>query len=131
MTGMPEQITPAPDQVEIEGAVENNKKETGEKNKEEVMKDSTPQASKTDITDKGEDEDEASKNDIADKDEEEDKEEKCSNKEDENDKNKEKDKVKGDNDEKTKKGNKDDKAEKKRKKVFKTYTCNICKTVIK
>ena len=130
MTGMPEQIAPAPDQVEVEGEVENNKKEMGEKNKEEVMKDSTPQASKTDITDKGEDEDEASKNDIADKDEE-DKEEKCSTKEDENDKNKEKDKVKGDNDEKIEKGNKDDKTEKKRKKVFKTYTCNIYKTVIK
>ena len=73
MTGMPEQITPAPDQVEIEGAVENNKKETGEKNKEEVMEDATSQASKTDITDKGEDEDKASKNDIANKDEDEDK----------------------------------------------------------
>ena len=112
MTGMPEQITPAPDQVEIEGAVENNKKETGEKNKEEVMEDAAPQASKTNITDKGEDEDKASKNDIADKDEDEDKAEKYTTKEEENDKNKEKDKVKGDNDEKTKKGNKDDKAKK-------------------
>ena len=57
--------------------------------------------------------------------------EKYTTKEEENDKNKEKDKVKGDNDEKTKKGNKDDKAEKKRKKIFKTYTCNVCKNVIK
>ena len=87
MTGTPEQIAPAPDQVEVEGEVENNKKEMGEKNKEEVMKDSTPQASKTDITDKGEDEDEASKNDIADKDEDEDKAEKNTTKEEENDKN--------------------------------------------
>ena len=31
MTGTPEQIAPAPDQVEIEGAVENNKKEPGER----------------------------------------------------------------------------------------------------
>ena len=38
MTGMPEQIAPAPDQVEIEGAVENDKKEPGEKNKDEVKK---------------------------------------------------------------------------------------------
>ena len=30
-----------------------------------------------------------------------------------------------------KKGNKDDKAEKKRKMIFKTYTCNVCKNVIK
>merc|ERR1712240_452951 len=111
MTGMPEQITPASDQVEIEGAVENDKKETGEKNKEEVMEDATPQASKTDIADKGEEEDKA---------------EKYTTKEEENDKNKEKDKVKGDNDdEKTKKGNKDDKAEKKRKEIFKKYICNI------
>ena len=86
MTGMPEQITPTPDQVEIEGAVENNKKETGEKNKEEVMEDATSQASKTDITDKGEDEDKASKNDIANKDEDEDKAEKYTTKEEENDK---------------------------------------------
>merc|ERR1712228_743942 len=61
MTGMPEQIAPAPDQVEVEGEVENNKKEMGEKNKEEVMKDSTPQSSKTDITDKSEDDDKSSK----------------------------------------------------------------------
>merc|ERR1711915_324629 len=60
-----------------------------------------------------------------------DKAKKNTTKEEENDENKEKDKVKGDNDEKTEKGNKDDKTEKKRKKVFKTYTCNICKTVIK
>ena len=127
---MPEQITPAPDQVEIEGAVENNKKETGEKNKEEVMEDATSQASKTDITDKGEDEDKASKNDIANKDEDEDKAEKNTTNEEENDRNKEKDKDKGDDDEKTKKGNKDDKVEKKRKKIFKTYICNICKNEI-
>merc|ERR1712240_94423 len=114
MTGMPEQITPAPDQVEIEGAVENNKKETGEKNKE-VMEDATSQASKTDITDKDEDEDKAEKN---------------TTNEEENDKNKEKDKDKGDDDEKTKKGNKDDKVEKKRMKIFKTYICNICKNEI-
>merc|ERR1711989_203765 len=88
MTGMPEQIAPVPDQVEIEGAVENNKKEPGEKNKEEVMEDAAPQTSK---------------NDIADKDEDEDKAEKYTTKEEENDENKEKDKVKGDDDEKTKK----------------------------
>merc|ERR1711989_102425 len=117
MTGMPEQIAPAPDQVEIEGAVENNKKETGEKNKEEVMEDATSQASKskTDITDKGEDEDKAEKN---------------TTNEEENDKNKEKDKDKGDDDEKTKKGNQDDKVGKKRKKIFKIYICNICKNEI-
>ena len=91
MTGTPEQIAPAPDQVEVEGEVENNKKETGEKNKEEVMEDAAPQASKTDIADKGEDEDKASKNDIANKDEDEDKAEKYTTKEEENDKNKEKD----------------------------------------
>merc|ERR1711962_1008890 len=114
------------------GAVENNKKETGKKNKEEVMEEATSQASKskTDITDKGEDEDKASKNDIANKDEDEDKAEKnTTNEEEENDKNKEKDKDKGD-DEKTKKGNKDDNVEKKRKKIFKTYICNICKNEI-
>merc|ERR1712240_874138 len=74
------------------------------------MEDATSQARKTDITDKGEDEDKASKNDIANKDE---------------------DKDKGDDDdEKTKKGNKDDKVGKKRKKIFKTYICNICKNEI-
>ena len=31
MTGMPEQIVPAPEQVETEAAVENNKKELGER----------------------------------------------------------------------------------------------------
>merc|ERR1712240_211158 len=116
MTGMPEQLAPALDQVEIEGAGENDKKEPrepGEKNKEE---DAAPQTSK---------------NNIADKDEDEDKAEKYTTKEEENDKNKEKDKVKGDDDEKTEEGNKDDEAEKKRKKIFKTYTCNVCKNVIK
>merc|ERR1712180_172075 len=72
----------------------------------------------------------ASKNDIANKDEDEDKAEKNTTNEEENDKNKEeKDNDKGD-DEKTKKGNKDDKVEKKRKKIFKTYICNICKNEI-
>merc|ERR1712180_100599 len=72
----------------------------------------------------------ASKNDIANKDEDEDKAEKNTTNEEENDKNKEKDKDKIDDDEKTKKGNKDDKVEKKRKKIFKTYICNICKNEI-
>merc|ERR1711915_1142065 len=56
MTGIPEQIAPAPDQVEIEGAVENNKKEPGEKNKEEVKEDAAPQTSENNIVDKDEDE---------------------------------------------------------------------------
>ena len=91
-------------------------KEPGEKNKEEVKEDAAPQISE---------------NNIADKDEDEDKAEKYTTKGEENDKNKEKDKVKGDDDEKTEEGNKDNKAEKKRKKIFKTYICNICKDVIK
>ena len=83
MTGMPEQIAPAPDQVETEGAVENNKKEPGEKNKEEVKEDAAPQISENNVADK--DKDEA---------------EKYTTKGEENDKNKEIDKVKGDYDEK-------------------------------
>ena len=115
--GMPEQIVPAPKQVETEAAVENNKKELGEKNKEEVKEDAAPQISE---------------NNIADKDEDEDKAEKYTTKGEENDKNKEIDKVKGDDDEKNEEGNKDDKEEeKKRKKIFRTHKYTVCKEVIK
>ena len=101
---MPEQIVPAPEQMETEGVVENDKKEPGEKNKEEVKEDAVPQISENNVADK--DKDEA---------------EKYTTKGEENDKNKEKDKVKGGDDEKTEEGNKDDKAERKRKKIFKIY----------
>ena len=56
MTGMPEQIALALDQVEIEGAVENNKKELGEKNIEEVKEDASPQISENNVADKDKDE---------------------------------------------------------------------------
>ena len=114
MTGMPEQIEPAPEQVETEAAVENNKKELGEKNIEEAKENAAPQISANNVADK--DKDEA---------------EKYITKGEENDKNKEIDKVNGDDDEKNEEGNKDDKKEEnKRKKIFKTYKCNVCKDLM-
>ena len=115
MTGMPEQIAPAPDQVEIEGAVENNKKEPGEKNKEEVKEDAAPQISKNNEVEKDKD---ADKENITSG--------------ENNDKNKGIDKIKGDDDEKNEEGNKDDKKEeKKRKKIFRIHKCTVCSKVKK
>ena len=56
MTGMPEQIVPAPEQVETEAAVENDKKELGKKNIEEVKEDAAPQINENNVADKNKDE---------------------------------------------------------------------------
>ena len=115
MTKMPDQIVPAPEQVETEEAVENNQKEPGEKNIKEAKEDAAPQISENNVADK--DKDEA---------------EKYITKGEENDKNKEIDKVKGDDDEKNEEGNKDDKKEeKKRKTIFRTHKCTVCCEVTK
>ena len=53
---MPEQIVPAPEHVEIEEAVENNEKELGDKNTEEVKEDAAPQINENNEADKDKDE---------------------------------------------------------------------------
>ena len=52
MTGVPEQIVPAPEHEVTEEAVENNEKELGKKNIEEVKEDTAPQMSENNVADK-------------------------------------------------------------------------------
>ena len=56
MTGVPEQTVPALEHVEIEEAVENNEKELGDKNIEEVKEDAAPQINENNEADKDKDE---------------------------------------------------------------------------